>query len=170
VLVGHVSLAFLARARWPRASLVALVGATMLPDLADFALPPGDRCRASCVLYTHAFPAVIVLAVVAAAFAWGIWHRRAVAGLAATMVISHVLLDFITGYKPFWVGGPPIGLLLYNRESVDFVIESVMMVVAWLVLRRQPGAPRVAISWYTLVALVILQGAFDAWLYSVHQR
>src|SRR3954462_7303393 len=106
MLIGHVSLAYLARARWPRAELVMLLVATMLPDLADFVLPQGNRCRASCGLITHAFPAFLVLGAVAAGFAWFIFHRRIVAVVAGTLVILHIALDFLTGYKQFWIGGP----------------------------------------------------------------
>jgi hypothetical protein len=143
---------------------VALVVATMLPDLADFALPQGNRCRANCGLYTHAFPAFLVLAALAAAFAWFIWHRRAAAVLAAALVVSHIALDLLTGDKQFWVGGPVTGLVLYHKEGWDFVIEATMMTTAWFALRRTARAPRVAVYISTLLTLLALQGAFDVWL------
>jgi hypothetical protein len=166
LLIGHISLAYAARARWPRAELVALIVATMLPDLADLALPQGHRCRANCGLYTHAFPAFLVLAAVAAVFAWFIWHRRAAVLLAAALVISHVALDLLTGDKQFWVGGPKTGLALYYHEGWDFVIEATMMTTAWYVLRRTARAPRIAVNVATLIALLSAQGVFDIWLYS----
>ena len=76
MVTGHIAFAFAARARWPRAELFALVVASLVPDLADFILPQGDQCRTSCELYTHAFPAVLVLAAAMAGIAWGVWHRR----------------------------------------------------------------------------------------------
>ena len=165
MFIGHLSVAYSARARWPRAELVALLVATMLPDLADFALPQGNQCRTNCGLYTHAFPAFLVLAALAALFAWFIWHRRATAVLAAAMVIAHIALDLVTGHKQFWVGGPETGLLLYGHEALDFIIESALMVGAWIALRRSLAPPRLAVRVATLVLLVGLQGAFDAWLY-----
>jgi hypothetical protein len=164
MLIGHIAVAYSARARWPRAELVALLVATMLPDLADFALPQGNRCRANCGLYTHAFPAFLVLAAIAAAFAWAIWHRRTAAWLAAAMVLSHIALDMITGDKRFWVGGPRTGLGLYYHPIWDFVIESTLMTIAWWLLRRSQNPPRHAVRIGVLVFLIAVQGTFDLWL------
>src|SRR4051794_34635895 len=167
MFIGHIGVAYAARARWPRAELVALLVATMLPDLADFALPQGDRCRGNCGLYTHAFPAFLVLAATAAAFAWFIWHRRAAAILAALLVLSHIALDLLTGYKQFWIGGPETGAVLYHHPLVDFAIETTMMIVAWMILRRTARAPRHAVRVVTLVLLIGVQAAFDGWLLRV---
>ena len=162
MVTGHIAVAFAARARWQRAALFALVVATMVPDLADFVLPQGDQCRTSCELYTHAFPAVLLLAAAMAGMAWAIWHRRITTLLAGCLVVVHVLCDMLTGFKKFWVGGPDMGLSLYNHEGVDFALETLMMIGAWALLRRTPQAPRWARHPLTLVVLVLLQAAFDA--------
>ncbi|CAN5562910.1 hypothetical protein BH09GEM1_BH09GEM1_24280 [soil metagenome] len=162
MVTGHIAVAFAARARWQRAELVALVVASMVPDLADFVLPHGDRCRTSCELYTHAFPAVLVLAAAAGAIAWGIWHRRITAMLAGGLVLVHVVCDLLTGHKTFWLGGPPIGLNLYGHEAWDFAVEATMMTVAWAILRRTPQAPRWAAHPIALVVLLLIQVAYDA--------
>jgi hypothetical protein len=161
VVTGHIAVAFAARARWRRAELFALVVASLVPDLADFVLPQGDHCRTSCELYTHAFPAVLVLAAAMAAMAWAIWHRRVTAGLAGALVLVHVLCDTVTGYKKFWIGGPDMGLSLYSRAGADFALEASMMTIAWALLRRTPEAPRWAVHPLTLVALLAGQAAFD---------
>ena len=160
MVTGHLAVAFAARARWPRAELFALVVATLVPDLADFVLPQGDRCRTSCELYTHAFPAVLVLAAAMAAVAWGVWHRRITSSLAGALVIVHVACDFVTGYKAFWFGGPDMGLNLYGHEALDFVLESAMMTIAWVILRRTPQAPRWAVHPLMLAFLIAVQAAF----------
>ena len=163
MVIGHVSIAFLVRSRAPRAELLALIVASMLPDLADFVLPQGNQCRTSCGLYTHAFPAFLVLAAAAAALAWGIWHRRATAALVAVMIVAHVALDLLTGFKPMWFGGPPVGLGLYRYQWLDFVVESLMVAAAWVMLRRSPSPPRWAVRWITLAAVIAVQGAYDVW-------
>ena len=163
MVTGHIGLAYLARARWPRAELAALVVATMLPDLADFVLPQGNQCRTACGMYTHAFPAVVVLAAAMSALAWGVWHRRATAMLAGALVILHVVSDFATGYKPFWLGGPATGLNLYRYGPADFFVESAMMLVGFLILWQSPKPPRVATHPLTLVFLVAAQAAFVLW-------
>ncbi|MEO8621184.1 MAG: metal-dependent hydrolase [bacterium] len=161
MVAGHISLAYAARARWPRAELVALIVATLLPDLADFVLPQGTECRTTCGMYTHAFPAILVLAAGMAVLAWGIWHRRSTALLAGALVLSHVALDLVTGYKRFWLGGPITGINLYQHAAADFVVESMMMTIAWWVLRRSRNPPPWAVHPVTLVLLLVLQGSFD---------
>lgn len=163
MVTGHIAVAFAARTRWQRAELLALVVASLVPDLADFVLPHGDRCRTSCELYTHAFPAVLVLAAAVAAIAWGIWHRRITSALAGALVIVHVACDFITGYKKFWIGGSTIGLNLYAHGALDFALEATMMTVAWAMLRRTPQAPRWAAHPLTLALLLLVQATFDFW-------
>lgn len=161
MVTGHIAIAFAARARWRRAELIALVVASMVPDLADFVLPQGDQCRTSCELYTHAFPAVLVLAAAMAGIAWGIWHRRITTELAGALVVFHVVCDMLTGYKKFWVGGPDMGLSLYSHAGADFALEVSMMTAAWMLLRRTPQAPRWATHPIALVVLLSAQAAFD---------
>ncbi|CAN5914972.1 hypothetical protein BH11GEM1_BH11GEM1_00420 [soil metagenome] len=163
MVTGHLSFAFLAKARWPRAAFVALLVATILPDLADFVLPQGNQCRTSCELYTHAVPAVLVLAVLMSALAWEIWHRKVTAVLAGGLVVLHVACDLLTGFKPFWLGGPPTGLGLYRFQLADFALEATMSALGWLVLRRSAEAPRWAVHPVTLLALLTMQAAFDLW-------
>ncbi|MEO8334042.1 MAG: hypothetical protein ABI664_03665 [bacterium] len=161
MVTGHLSTAYLARARFPRSELVALLVASILPDLADFVLPQGNQCRTSCGLYTHAFPAILVLAALATALSWAIWHRRATALLVGCLVCVHTLFDLTTGFKPFWFGGPPIGLGLYRYQRIDFVAESLMVIAGWVALRRSKNAPRLAITYPALFALIAVQAAFD---------
>ena len=167
MVTGHLSLAFAAHARWPRAQLVALLVAAILPDLADFVLPQGNQCRTACGMYTHAFPAVLVLAAAMTALAWGIWHRRATASLAGAMVLMHVAFDFVTGNKPFWLGGPATGLSLFRFPALDFALEATMMTIAWVILRRSPNAPRWAIHPVTLGVLIVTQAVFNLWNYGM---
>ena len=164
MVTGHLAMAYLARARWPRTELVALLAASILPDLADFVLPQGNQCRTACGMFTHAFPAFLVLAGLATVLAWFIWHRRATSALVFAMVLVHVASDFLTGHKPFWYGGPPIGLGLYAHEAMDFVVEAAMMAGAWWVLRRSPAPPRHAVQWWTLAVLVAIQAGFDVYV------
>jgi hypothetical protein len=155
----------MARAKWPRSEIVALLVASILPDLADFVLPQGNQCRISCGLYTHAFPAILVLALLASGLAWAIWHRRATALLVGALVCTHALFDLTTGFKPFWLGGPAIGLGLYRFQLLDFVVESMLVIVGWVMLRRSKDAPRLAITYTALITMLALQGAFDLYHY-----
>jgi hypothetical protein len=168
VVIGHLSTAYVARAKWPRAEMVALLVASILPDLADFVLPRGNLCRVACEMYTHAFPAVVVLAIAASALAWAIWHRRATALLVGALVCLHVLFDLPTGFKPFWYGGPSVGLGLYRYHALDFLVESGMMLTGWIILRRSADPPRWAVHYATLITLVGLQATFDIVFYRLY--
>jgi hypothetical protein len=165
LVTGHLSTAYLARAKYPRSEIVALLVASILPDLADFVLPQGNQCRTSCGLYTHAFPAIVVLALLASMLAWAVWHRRATAVLVGVLVCIHALFDLTTGFKPFWFGGPPIGLGLYRFQLLDFLMESTLVVAGWVMLRRSKDAPRLAITYTALLLMLTLQAAFDAYHY-----
>ena len=163
MVTGHLATAYLARARWPRAALLPLLVASIIPDLADFALPQGDQCRTSCELYTHAMPAVFILAAAAGVLSWEIYHRRATTNLVVALVLLHVAMDLLTGFKPYWPGGPSLGLSLYHRPAVDFALEASLAVTGWVILRRTPGAPRAAVHWLALLGLLGLQGGMDLW-------
>ena len=163
MIVGHFAVAYAARARWQRAALLPLLVATIVPDLADFALPQGDKCRTSCELYTHAMPAVFVLAIAAAFLTWEIYHRRVTSYLVAALVVVHVAMDLVTGSKPYWPGGPNLGMHLYNRPLADFALEASLVVLAWITLRRTKDAPRAAVHPAALLVLLTLQAGMDIW-------
>jgi hypothetical protein len=163
MVTGHLAIAYLARARWTRATLLPLLVASIVPDLADFALPQGDQCRTACGLYTHAVPAVFVLAAGAAFLSWEIFHRRATTYLVAGLVLVHVSMDLLTGYKPYWPGGPRLGAQLYAHPVADFAVEAALVIGAWIALRRTPDAPRAAVHPVTLLLLLLLQGGFNYW-------
>jgi hypothetical protein len=163
MVTGHLATAYLARSRWPRAALLPLLVASIIPDLADFALPQGDQCRTSCELYTHAMPAVFVLAAAAGVLAWEIYHRRATTNLVIGLVLLHVVMDLVTGFKPYWPGGPNLGLHLYTRPPADFALEAVLVVIGWIVLRRTPSAPRAAVHPAARVVLLAAQAGMDLW-------
>jgi hypothetical protein len=77
--------------------------------------------------------------------------------------VSHAAGDYLTGLKPTWSGGPMIGLELYRRPLIDFVIESTVVVCGWLVYRQSlPLQQRSSRPVFTLLgALVLIQGAAD---------
>jgi hypothetical protein len=56
--------------------------------------------------------------------------------VVAGVVVSHMLLDWITSYKPTWPGGPMIGLSLYAHPVADFIVEGVVIVIGVLLYLR----------------------------------
>jgi hypothetical protein len=47
-----------------------------------------------------------------------------------------MFLDWITGYKPTWPGGPMIGLRLYDHPIADFIAEGIVIVIGALLYAR----------------------------------
>jgi hypothetical protein len=113
-------------------------------------------------LYSHTVPAATLLAAVVGAIAFLATGQRATGVLAAVLVLAHIPLDFVTGYKLFWPGGEIRGLRLYDWPTVDFALETALVAAGWSVLRSRQWAPRWAIGWRALVFLLVLQGTVDA--------
>ncbi len=113
-----------------------LLIAAQLPDWLDAGMCIADRDRGPYGLYTHG---LYVIAGVAFALALGyILVRRDVigAGILSVMVVSHYAVDYLTGQKPTWPGGPIIGRQLYGRPMIDLALEAATIFVGWLLYRR----------------------------------
>lgn len=166
MIVGHLGLAAGVRGRWPRTSLLWLLGASIAPDLVDVLMAAANICNPS-GLYSHTIPAVVLLAAIVGGAAYLTTGRQSgpAAGATATacvaVILLHPVLDFMTGQKLYWPGGELEGLRLYDRPLVDFVIESALVTLGWLILRRSRAVPRWAATPAALGALIALQGAMN---------
>jgi hypothetical protein len=160
--IGHVGAALAAKRLRASIGLFALRVATYVPVWVD-----GGLCLAGAHnpegMLSHSIPAVVLFAL--AGFAvYALRTRDLTAALiVAGVIVSHVLLDWITGYKPTWPGGPMIGLQLYGHPVADFVVEGLVIVVGTVLYgrtlppRRQPWID-VSIM---LGALLVLQLGID---------
>jgi hypothetical protein len=103
-------------------------------------------------MLSHSLPVVALLALLGF-FAYGILTRDwTAAGVVAAVVVSHMLLDWITGSKPTWHGGPMIGLELYERPAADFIAEGVVIAIgAVLYAKTLPPRRR---PWLDLSAML----------------
>jgi membrane-bound metal-dependent hydrolase YbcI (DUF457 family) len=160
--IGHVGAALGAKRARASIGLFVLLVATYTPDWVDSAL-----CLAGVYdpdrMISHTIPAVVLFAVVGFAL-YGLKTRDWTAALIlAAVILSHMLLDWITGYKPLWPGGPMIGLSLYDRPIADFIAEGVVIVIG-SVLYGQTLPPRrrpwIDVS-VMLVVLLALQLGID---------
>ena len=123
-------------------------------------------------LYSHEFPFVVVAGLVATAAVW-LWKRSAgAAAIALALYLSHPLLDLVTGVKPLWVGGPPVGLGLVQRPVADFVTQAAVCALGVAVYGQSlPRARRRHVAAAApLVLLVVLQGMSDLRLEQVKRR
>jgi hypothetical protein len=163
VITGHLGVAAVIRRGWPGASLFWLLPASLAPDLLDVAFAFAGFCNPY-GLYSHTIPAAALQAAVLGGAALLITGSRTTALATATVVLAHLPADVITGYKLFWPGGPLMGLDLYARPLLDFLLEVPIALGGWWLLRRTPppGAPRWATSALAAVALVLIQGVLDS--------
>jgi membrane-bound metal-dependent hydrolase YbcI (DUF457 family) len=160
--VGHVGAALGAKRIAPAVAMGTLVFATYIPDWVDAALCLSGKYH-DAQMYSHSIPAAVVLAALAGATQLRRLDIRA-ALVVAAVVISHVLLDYITGIKPTWLGGPFIGLEIYRYPILDFAIEAIVIVTGWMFYRRTlpAGLPKWNPSSTMLLVLLLMQGGIDA--------
>jgi hypothetical protein len=151
--------------------LWTLVLAAQGPDWVAAGVAP-FATRQSTALWSHAFPWVLVPAGFAAALCWA-YKGSLVASLTVLLVyLSHSLLDYVTGYKVLWVGGPRIGLLIVEKPGQDFFIQALLCLVGWALYRHSlaPGIRRRWLCILPLAVLLSLQGFADLVLGSAHRR
>jgi hypothetical protein len=163
VYVGHAAIALVLKAREPRLPIIPLTLACFGPDWVEVALMFPIK-REGMAIYTHSIPAVILGATIAsllyAAF------RQPAARMIALGWLLHWPADLLTGRKPMYTGTPLVGLDLYNLPFVDFLLESVVVVVGCAIFARR-FAPRGDLRRVIVIlgtALILLQGAVDVTL------
>jgi hypothetical protein len=160
VITGHLGIAAAARSRWPAVSLFWLVPVCIAPDVLDVGYALAGFCSPY-GLYSHTVHAAALTGAVLGGVAFLATGSRAAGLITLLVVLAHLPLDLVTGHKIFWPGGPLIGLNLYRRPLLDFIVELPILLAGWWLLRRRGHGPRWAASAATAVALVLGQGAFD---------
>jgi membrane-bound metal-dependent hydrolase YbcI (DUF457 family) len=162
VYIGHVGAALAAKRLRASIGLFALLVATYVPDWVD-----GGLCLAGVNnpegMLSHSIPAVLLFALAGFTLYTVRTRDRTGALIIAGLIVSHMLLDWITGYKPTWPGGPMIGLRLYSHPVVDFVVEGLVIVAgALLYARTLPPRRRPWIDVAVMLgALLVLQLGID---------
>jgi hypothetical protein len=160
--IGHVGAALGAKRVRRSIGLVVLLVATYTPDWVDAGLCVAGLNNPVGML-SHSIPAIALFTILGfAAYATGTRDWRA-ALVVAAVILSHMFLDWVTGYKPTWPGGPMIGLQLYDHPIADFIAEGVVIVIgALLYARTLPPRKRPWIDVSVMLgALLLLQLALD---------
>jgi membrane-bound metal-dependent hydrolase YbcI (DUF457 family) len=133
--IGHVGVALGAVRVRRSIALLLLLLATYTPDWVDTGLCVAGIYNPQGML-SHSIPAVLLFMLVGFT-AYAAVTRDWTGGLViAAVIMSHMLLDWITGYKPTWPGGPMIGLRLYDHPIADFVVEGIVIAAGALLYGR----------------------------------
>jgi hypothetical protein len=164
---GHVAVALAARATRRDLPLWVLVVAAQGCDWAEALLDIAGAGTASS-LWSHAFP-FVVLAALAAGVLVALWKRSfGAALLVAAVYLSHPVADLVTGYKPLWLGGPPLGLHFIQRPVADLIVQASLCVIGWAIYVRSlpPSRPRRLLTSAPLALLLSFQAMSDLVLYA----
>ena len=161
MFAGHAALALVAKAARPRIPAALLVPVAFAPDVIEFLFSQiGHRNRE----ISHSLISVAVGASIVALVYLLVSKDRTSAMVLWLTYASHWPADFITGVKPTWPGGPTVGLFLYQRPVADAVLESIMVIVCWLIYRASlpPASRKRVVGLLIPVGLVAMQLAFYA--------
>ena len=161
MVIGHLGVALVARARWPRVPLALLAAASVAPDFVDLALAALHVC-APAGIYSHSLPAAGLIAIVWGSAAALALRSRGAGAVVAAVVLLHLPADYVTGFKVFWPGSPAIGLGLYSYPLADFVLEALIAFAGWWILRAAPASPRWAVRPLFFVCMLAAQLTLDA--------
>lgn len=155
-----------ARSRWTRLPLLVIAIAAIFPDIIDFATAALRICGPN-GLYSHSLPSIAIQAAVIGT-ATARWRRSPGAGaVVVSMIVLHLAADYVTGLKVLWAGGPVVGLDLYSHPAGDFILEAVVTVVGWRMLRASPARDRWSSAPMLLALLLAAQAALDIASYAI---
>lgn len=159
--VGHLAVALGAARARRQVPLLCLLLASQGADWLQLIITPFEGYRQA-QLHTHSIPAIAAGALLSGV-AWGAASRDwRSALLVASVYLTHLPLDLVTGAKLWWPGRPAWGACLYEQPELDFVFESLMAVAGWLIYRTQLGARRASrLVWAMLAILIACQAAVD---------
>ena len=133
--IGHVGAALAGKRARASIGLLVLLVAAYAPDWVDTGLCLAGSYNPHGML-SHSIPSVLLFAAIGFV-AYGLVTRDWRGALVvAAVVLSHIFLDWITGYKPTWPGGPMIGLRLYEHPIADFLVEGVTIVIGTMLYAR----------------------------------
>ncbi|MEP6733570.1 MAG: hypothetical protein ABJE10_23190 [bacterium] len=165
MITGHLGVAGVVRSasRERMSSLIfaALLLASLTPDIVDLLYWLARFCSPY-GLYSHTLHAIVLEAAVVGGVALLITDSWRIALLFAIVVLLHAPADFITGRKLLVPGGEMVGLRLYDRPSLDWLVEIPLVVIGWWLLRRSGRAPRWATSIWVVLGLIVTQTTLDA--------
>ena len=145
MIIGHIGVAYAAKARWPRLPLGAVLAASFAPDVLREVFASAALDWRLTNLYSHGLPWCLLLAAAAGLIARKALADRgsAAAWVIAGLVVAHVGCDLISGSKDMGPGGP-VGLDTESFQQLELLLESGLMLAVgcYCIGRSRPGARR----------------------------
>lgn len=156
---GHAAFAMLVKGRRPQLSMALLVPVAYGPDWVDMLTHMVHRPNPE---LSHSIPSVAFCSVMITLCVMPFLDSALDALIVGGTYVSHWLLDTVTGLKPTWPGGPSVGMHFYTHMYRDFILESAIVVVCWLVYRASLRKEvRNSLAAYAMpLGLIALQAAF----------
>lgn len=166
---GHAALALYTKSRRQRLSLLLLVIVAYAPDWIEWIVQAAHVPYDSAAVISHSIVSVLIGSTVVAAIAL-LARAPWVDAIALWLLyVSHWAADFITGLKPTWPGGRMVGLQMYDHPRWDFLIEAIVVVVAWIAYRRSlPPSPRRGVAVLIPAGLLAFQVGFLVVMRTMH--
>lgn len=162
MIIGHIGVAYAAKARWVRVPLGALLVASFAPDILREVLASAGLGWRQTNLYSHGVPWSLILAVCAGLIAWKSLADRTASGgyVVGGLVLAHIALDLISGNKDMGPGGP-VGLYWESFQQLELCLEGALVLAGWWLMRR--AVPRRwATHWAMPAALITLEAVYLA--------
>lgn len=157
---GHAAIATYAKGKRPRLPMALLVPVAFAPDWIAWILRIFHNENRE---LSHSLVSVGIGATIVALVYWLVTRAVNEALALWATYASHWPADFITGFKPTVPGGRYVGMMLYNHAWADFLVESILVILCWLVYRASlPAASRRRWFVYLIpVGLIALQTVFE---------
>lgn len=174
MFVGHLAVAFGARATEPRVPLAVAVAAAFALDLLwplllllgleSVRVHPGDTAFTNLAFdsypWSHSLALVLVWSAAAGAVAYRALGSARAAAVVAALVLSHWGLDFLTHRPdlPLWPSGPRVGWGLWASIPGTIAVEGALLLAGMAAYRRATTA-RDPVGRWSLAGLVALATA-----------
>jgi len=159
MFIGHFALGFAAKRVAPRVSLAALFGAVALADIIwpvlvgvgieQVRIDPGNTAFTPLDFvsypYSHSLVLLCLWGIAFGLICAGIVHDRRIVPIAAVLVVSHWVLDWITHRPdmPLYPGSIKLGLGLWNSVAATVAVEVAMFGVGvWIYARATRARDR----------------------------
>jgi hypothetical protein len=156
MFIGHFALGFAAKPVEPRLSLGVLLGAPQLLDLVwpvlllagveRVQVAPGNTAFTPLAFtyypWSHSLVASLAWSALLAAVLRASGASWRSAGIAAALVVSHWVLDYVSHGPdmPLWPGGPRVGLGLWRSVPATLAVEIAMYAAGVLLYARSTRA------------------------------